>query len=332
MKTYSVKEIRKYTGLTRKQLFSYETSIPPVERRDNAGENHRGYKIYDQEGLEKLSLAALFAELGAGPRRINELFSKESFDQKKVIETLVEEAKKEKARLEDIITVAEYFSILDLEKISFNLFQVSDLHSTAELIRRHYESEYVKGILENTNEEKIDMLLDIYMDFAKYEDEEINHDELDKDIEKLIAFAENELKTSNPARFLSGLLESLLGSPEVKRVVDSQTQEGMSDIVADCIAEYQYMHFFDEFELLFDDETVDVFINKDFESPKGKEATDNLLKLINKWFGLVQYDEIINALSGMEIIMEQGDMDEESKIIRLMIEAIEAKQNRQNEL
>ena len=53
MKMYGVKEIEEYTGLSRKDLFVYEKSIPPVERKDNAGFNakgkeHKGYKLYDQ--------------------------------------------------------------------------------------------------------------------------------------------------------------------------------------------------------------------------------------------------------------------------------------------
>ena len=35
MRTFTVKEVRKYTGLTRKQLFSYKNSIEPVGYENN---------------------------------------------------------------------------------------------------------------------------------------------------------------------------------------------------------------------------------------------------------------------------------------------------------
>ena len=102
MKTFKVKEVREYTGLTRKQLFNYEKSIPPIKR-----ENEAGYKVYDLQGLYKLSMAALLSELGAGPQRINDIFGSPDFDRKKVMEDLIDEAKRERQRLDDIITVVK---------------------------------------------------------------------------------------------------------------------------------------------------------------------------------------------------------------------------------
>ena len=69
MKKYTVGDVINHTGLTRKQLFDYEKSIPPIDRVDNESEYHRGYKLYDEEGLNKLCMAALFSKLGAGSKK-----------------------------------------------------------------------------------------------------------------------------------------------------------------------------------------------------------------------------------------------------------------------
>lgn len=52
VKLYSVKEVCKMTGLTRKQLFDYQKMVKP------AALDKSGYKLYDENSISRLSVIA----------------------------------------------------------------------------------------------------------------------------------------------------------------------------------------------------------------------------------------------------------------------------------
>ncbi|MDD6807532.1 MAG: hypothetical protein PUD72_03665 [Oscillospiraceae bacterium] len=111
MGKYSVKEVCEITGLTRKDLYNYKCSIKPAGYENKVlnryGEQIDGYKYYDEDGLEMLRDAALLKSLGLKPKEINEVFLSGGGNIEEVIERIIQDAKKSRERLDDIIDVAE---------------------------------------------------------------------------------------------------------------------------------------------------------------------------------------------------------------------------------
>lgn len=137
MKTYKVWEVREYTGLTRKQLYTYEKGIPPVDR-----ENEAGYKLYDEEGLDKLILASYCAKFGIKPQQINEIFGAEDYDRSEVIDFLITCTYAEADRMADILTILQALKKIDKDtKLSYNPLQYKTLRMLAESIRSEEERE-----------------------------------------------------------------------------------------------------------------------------------------------------------------------------------------------
>ena len=189
MRTFKVKEVREITGLTRKQLYDYQTSIPPVST-----ENDAGYKLYDQEGVNRLALAAMLSELGAGPAKINSIFGTDDYDVNNVLDTLIDEAKRKRDYFDDIIMVADFIRSLEARNEDFhiNIFQIRDLHSYANHLRK--SKAFVESHFYNIDSKKIlKKIHSLFGEFAAIRSNASNEALIDLHIEKLLRFFEEEL-------------------------------------------------------------------------------------------------------------------------------------------
>lgn len=318
MKMYGVKEIEEYTGLSRKDLFVYEKSIPPVERKDNAGFNakgkeHKGYKLYDQEGLEKLCMASLFKKLGAAPKRINELFVGRNFNKNDVFDELILEARRKRQEADDIITVAKVFKELNTEAVSQSFFQLSNLHGLAEQLRRELNSDETRKVMGKFDESAEEKLLEIYRGFDGYTEEELESDKVEAQVEKLKYFAVEVLGV-DWGRFLSGQANSLAAVDTYIRDVEKRTRRGLPEFIADAIFVYQINHFLDEGESTIED--LEKCIGMDYSEEKVKGCLEQFMALLSKWFGYKNYAEGESIISKLKLQFKQeGDMKDE---VRLM--------------
>ena len=317
MRVYTVKEVRKYTGLTRKQLYDYKKSIPPIGM-----ENEAGYKLYDQEGLEKLSIAALLAELGAGPQRINDIFGADDYDRKKVIKDLIDEAKREREHLDDIITVAEEFIKYNLSKMSYNMFQLRDLHQLATDIRQEKDSEDVKNYIEKMDADTFSKLIEIYGRFEKYINKTEITEELERDVDAIACFASETLGLKNTARFVYTQALALLVYDDYKAVIDNATRKGLSDVIADSILAYLTEHLTDELIELDDNNAWDAFVDEEFSSDGVRELVDKVAAIIQKWYGYGIGPELEMAVEGLKIKLEQGSIEEDAEYIIKFFEVL----------
>lgn len=330
MKMYEVKEIKEYTGLDRKDLFVYEKSIPPVDRKDNAGfnakgEEHKGYKLYDQEGLQKLCMVALFKKLGATPKRINELFAERNFDKNDVLDELILEARRKRQEADDIITVATILKELNTEIVSQNFFHLNNLHGLAEQLRRGMNSHETKKAMENFNESAEEKLLEIYRGFEGYTEEEVESDEVEAQVEKLRCFAIETLDV-DWARFLSGQAMALVGVDTYIRDIEKKTRRGLPEFIADAIFNYQLNHFLDEGGDVIAD--FYKYIGIDYSEESVKECLDQFMMLLSKWFGYRNYDEGENIISKLKLQFKQeSDMKDEVKLMDYIYGAMKYYEN-----
>lgn len=317
MKTYRVKEVREYTGLSRKQLYDYEKSIPPV-----AKENESGYKLYDQEGLDRLSMAALFSELGAGPQRINDIFGAEDYDKRKVLVDLIDEAKRERQRLNDIITVASFLRNFDIKSISYNPFQISELHKMAESIRSDYKSADVTRIINNLDVKKKKKLLRILKGFEAFDENNAEAEGIDKQVEKVIAFIRKDLEVENWARILTGYAITLGNAEKYKNYVDKRTREGMAEYISEAIASYQMNKMIDEGEKYWDE--LEAIEGNDFEDPAVQKAVERIMKLLNKWYGFKSLTEASGIFQSLQYMVQQDEESDEDirKVFSTLFEVV----------
>lgn len=296
---YRVRDITEYTGLSRKQLFDYEESIPPIEY-----ENEAGYKIYDQDGFEKLCIASLLSELGMGPKKINAIFSADNFDQNKVLNELVVSAKKELQRISDIVVVSEFFAMLDLSNMPANPLKLCDLHSTANRIRKKKKSLDFKKLCElnDDNQKKLNKIL---KGFSKYISYDLSSKEVRKQVEKLISFFEKDIQLDNPYAALTDFSVMDCMNADINKDLDDSFGIGVKEYIASAISDYQRTNFFESLEGIED--LYEEAVTLDLDSPKVEKVISFLFAQVKKWYGIETMKDAADYIKGMDFIFGQYD-------------------------
>lgn len=312
-KLYRVKEVRKYTGLSRKELFELEESIPPTSRVDNAGlksngEERKGYKLYDKKSLEKLCIASFFKELGLKPKEINEKFKSRRLNKKKLFDEIIKRAKQEKQRAEDIINVVEIFEETGVEGITINPFVISDLHNTASKINYSNEPNKRKQIEKAMDNDFNDALLDIYSGFIINGDSSVNNLQL----KKLIELSSEKIDI-NPNQFIFGQALVLNGVGKIAKYINS-IREGLAKFISNYILDYLFDHLFDEIDDVI--EKLENSYESNLSYSERKEYIDSIMKSIKKWLGFSIEKDGEEMMMFIEMMIEQANHDSNNEKIK----------------
>ncbi len=302
MRTFKVKEVREITGLTRKQLYDYQTSIPPVST-----ENDAGYKLYDQEGVNRLALAAMLSELGAGPAKINSIFGTDDYDVNNVLDTLIDEAKRKRDYFDDIITVAEYLRTLGAKNDMFNIniFQIQDLHSYATYLRKY--SALSESIIKRVDSKKLlEGFRSIFSGFKAVRSISINQELINLQIDKLLMFFENELKI-NGFFGLTAFTQSILIIKDLSERIDKKWGEGFSGFLSESILNYQLVHFSNDF-LKFSKEFEAIHKTTELRDTEYNEVSAFLVENIKKWFGYNDYNDIFVSIKSLSLLIQYEEI------------------------
>lgn len=106
----SVGEVCAITGLTRKQLyyFHHEKVVRAVAYANYSVEGHNGYKLYDEEAVQKLRQIALYYQLGMTRSEIRDLMRAPDYDCNRVLENLLALEKDKQVHIARNIAALEY--------------------------------------------------------------------------------------------------------------------------------------------------------------------------------------------------------------------------------
>ena len=118
MKQYkTVKEVCKLTGLTRKHLYYFhrENVVRASAYANYSVEGNDGYKLYDEEAVEKLLYVALYYRFGLKRNEIRDLMLDPNYDQEDALRRLfqqelinLEESNRRKEALSHLIRHSKY--------------------------------------------------------------------------------------------------------------------------------------------------------------------------------------------------------------------------------
>lgn len=106
----TVKEVCELTGLTRKHLyyFHHENVVKAIAYANYSVEGHDGYKLYDDEAVEKLQQISLYYQLGLKRDEIRNLMLAPGYDTGDALRSLLASAREKKLHLERSIAALEY--------------------------------------------------------------------------------------------------------------------------------------------------------------------------------------------------------------------------------
>lgn len=113
MKT--VKEVAAWTGVSARTLHHYDA----IGLLKPAKVTEVGYRLYDEESIERLYLIRLFQELGFSLKQIADILDAPDYDRNRILEQQVMLLKKKKEHLENLITLAQGIKLTGVNYMKF---------------------------------------------------------------------------------------------------------------------------------------------------------------------------------------------------------------------
>ena len=101
MKT--VKEVSKLTGVSIRALHHYDT----IDLLKPTQVTEAGYRLYDDEALEKLYMIIMFREFGLSLKEIADILHAPDYDRNRVLENQIKLMQERVSKLQDRIALAK---------------------------------------------------------------------------------------------------------------------------------------------------------------------------------------------------------------------------------
>lgn len=265
----TVGEVARITGLTPKLINDYESVIPPIDHKGHVYyKNDRkveAYKLYDDDAVEKFSFVSLMRHLGMPRSYIKSKISEYKNDNNQILNDVIEKAEYNLQKAKDILTFTEWFKNFGLSGLYGGMFDFDDLHSTAERIRRLYNSDLYKKLSKKLSSLGDKALFQILNDIANNKTEAIKH---------LIDLFDNHYGMVFTIAIVLSYDNSL--SNDINNVI-----KGSAGAVSDNIMSYIYDNYFEPIYDTFDDIESD---NLPFDDDKVKVALNELISFTKELF------------------------------------------------
>ena len=156
MKT--VKEVSKITGVSVRTLHHYDAiGLLKPSRTTEAG-----YRLYDEQALERLSMILVFRELGLSLREIGSLLDSPDFDRNRMLETQIRMMQAKIDHLQNRISFAKGIQSIGVDHMNFKEFdpkQPGDYSAQAKALYGKTDAykEYTHKAKNRTNEQEKDL-------------------------------------------------------------------------------------------------------------------------------------------------------------------------------
>lgn len=121
----TVKEMCKRSGVSIRTLHHYDAVglLPPAAVTD------AGYRLYDDQALERLQTILLFKELGFSLKEINAILAQPDFDHRAALESQIALLMLQKERLEKMIDLAREIYETGVSHLDFSAFSKEELNA-----------------------------------------------------------------------------------------------------------------------------------------------------------------------------------------------------------
>ena len=132
MKT--VKEVSRLTGVSVRTLHHYDAIglLPPARVTE------AGYRLYDDETLERLYLILVFREIGFPLKQIKSVLDAPDFDRNRVIEQQIRLLEQKVEHLKNQITFAKGIKLIGVRYLEFEGFHANQLDDYAAQAKNLY--------------------------------------------------------------------------------------------------------------------------------------------------------------------------------------------------
>lgn len=235
----TVKEVCALTGLTRKHLyyFHHEKVVQAAAYANYSVEGYDGYKLYDDEAVEKLQQIALYYQLGLKRNEIRDIMRTPGYDQNMVLNHLLELEQSKRLQIERHIAALEYLKMVGLKNGQAGTLcrlSLDALGQTLLALRENtlISDEVPAGLMQF--EKKLSVLV---QELSRMSEEALFTSRGTAIIGQIFTLAQHYLGIHG-APFVAGLFISVLGEGELSQILQCEISTNQCKAVLQYIANH----------------------------------------------------------------------------------------------
>ena len=123
----TVKEVSRITGVSVRTLHHYDE----IGLLKPCGKSEGGYRLYNEDSLERLQTILLFRTLEFPLKEIKEILERPDFDPRKALEQQIEMLELKKEHIENLILFAKGLKLRGMKNLKFDAFDTKKLDEYA---------------------------------------------------------------------------------------------------------------------------------------------------------------------------------------------------------
>lgn len=233
-----VHEVSNISGVSIRTLQYYDS----IDLLKPSGYTESGYRLYDENSLEKLQQIMLFKELEFPLKEIKKIIDAPNFDKEKALEQQIKLLTLKKERIEKLIEFAKGIKVFGERETVFNAFDTSKIEAYKKQAKEQwgdteaYKENEEKSKKRTSQEEQIisDGLMIIFLEFGKMKNLDITSETVQSQVNKLQSYiTENYYKCTK--EILSGLGQMYVAGGEFTENIDNVGGEGTAEFTARAI-------------------------------------------------------------------------------------------------
>lgn len=240
----TIKEVSDISGVSIRSLHHYDKiGLLPATEVTAAG-----YRLYDENALERLQLILLFKELQFPLKDIKEILDDPNFDRSKALEQQIKLLELRKEHLENLIDLARGIKMIGVSKVSKMSFEAFDTRKIDEYAAEAKKSwgatdawkEYEQKSAGRSKEQEMALgvgMMDIFAEFGKAKDGSPEAEEAQALVRKLQNYITDHFYTCTD-EILEGLGQMYAGGGDMTKSIDKMGGEGTAVFANEAIEAY----------------------------------------------------------------------------------------------
>ena len=237
----TVKEVSKLTGVSIRTLHHYDAIglLKPPKVTE------AGYRLYDEEALDRLYMILIYRELGLSLQEIGEILDAPDYDRNRVLEHQILLMQEQVSKLQNRISLAKTMQIIGVRFMDFESFDSKKIDEYSEQAKTLYGKtdayrEYTQKSKGRTRQQEMDIgaqVMDFFAKLGRLRPCAPDSEAAQNWARELQAFFTEHFYTCTP-QILKSLAESYAGGGSMTENIDKAGGSGTGTFAKEVIDAY----------------------------------------------------------------------------------------------
>ena len=237
----TVHEVARISGVSVRTLRYYDQIglLKPAQLSE------AGYRLYDDESLQKLQQIMLYRELEFPLKEIRRILDSPDFDWKQALEEQIELLTLRREHLDNLISFARGIKAIGVRYLDFSVFDKGKLDEYAQRAKESWQDTPAYKEFEQKDQGRTDVqrrqlsaeMMDLFVEFGSMMSLAPDSPEVQAQVQRLQNFISAHFYSCTP-QILAGLGKMYSGGGEITENIDRSGGQGTADFAAKAIEVY----------------------------------------------------------------------------------------------